>query len=351
MARKDMRLVDVMAMSKRARERTVEFLDREELDYTVSDHTADSAESNESARISFPVPAHHVESFRTALEDLGVEDDIYTVVTKPEAIVSSRFDHVEKQYETVGTFGHRRVARGELHSKAADLIPDDIVFAIMTAISAIVATAGVLLDSVSVMVGSMVIAPLLGPSMATSVATVIGDEDLFLTSARMQATGGAISVVSAVAFALFVRYATGGTSAIDVSASLQLSTHSSPTLLLVAVALCAGIAGAVSLSTSGLTSLVGVMIAAAVIPPIGVMGVGIAWLHPTVVLGSAAVVLVNVLAINLGAIVTLWYFGYHPADWSDLRRTRSVMLRRILALIALIGALVLFLTNVSTIHL
>jgi hypothetical protein len=97
MERKDMRLVDVMAMSERARERTVEFLSVEERDYTVSDHTADSSDSTESARISFPVPAHHVEPLRTALEDLGVENDIYTVVTKPEAIVSSRFDHVEKQ--------------------------------------------------------------------------------------------------------------------------------------------------------------------------------------------------------------------------------------------------------------
>ncbi len=348
MAQEDMRLVDVMVMSEHARERTVEFLDEEELDYTISDHTDGTAES---ARISFPVPAHHVEPLRVALEDFGVEDDIYTVVTKPEAIVSARFDHLDKQYESVGTFGHQRVARGELHSKAADLIPDTVVFAIMTAISAIVATAGVLLDSVSVMVGSMVIAPLLGPSMATSVATVIDDQDLFTTSARMQFVGGGISVVSAVAFAVLVRFTSIGGTDINVTSSLELSAHSSPTVLLLAVALCAGVAGAVSLSTSGMTSLVGVMIAAAVMPPIGVMGVGVAWVHPTVVLGSAAVVLVNVLAINLGAIVTLWYFGYHPGNLSDIRRTRSVMLRRILVLLALLGALGLFLTNVSTVQL
>ncbi|MFB9804107.1 DUF389 domain-containing protein [Haladaptatus pallidirubidus] len=186
-----------MAISERARERTVEFLDDEGLDYTISDHTDGSAES---ARISFPVPTHHVEPLRAKLEDCGVEDDIYTVVTKPEAIVSARFDHLDKRYESVGTFGHQRVARGELHSKAADLIPDMVVFGIMTAISAFVGTAGVLLSFLSVMVGSMVIAPLLGPSMATSVATVIDDQDLFTTSARMQLIGGAISAASAVAF-------------------------------------------------------------------------------------------------------------------------------------------------------
>ncbi len=348
MAQEDMRLVDVMAMSKEARERTVEFLDREELDYTVSDDANGSAES---ACISLPVPARYVEPLRAEFDDIGVGDDVYTVVTKPEAIVSSRFDHVEKQYEATGTFGHQRVARSELHSKAADLIPDHGVLVIMTAISALVATAGVLLDSVSVMVGSMVIAPLLGPSMATSVATVIDDEDLFVTSARMQLIGASVSVVSALSFALFVRYTNIGLGTIDVAESLKLSIHSSPTLLLVTVALCAGVAGGVSLSTTGMTSLVGVMIAAAVMPPIGVMGVGLAWMHPTVVLGAAAVVLVNILAINLGAIVTLWYFGYHPGNLSDIRRTRSVMLRRILALIVLIGGLVAFLTKISTIQL
>ncbi|RBI60826.1 TIGR00341 family protein [halophilic archaeon] len=337
-----MRLVEVMAMSEKARTETVAFLEEEGLEYTVSDDTRDA---DATARISFPVSAHRVESVQTGLTERDIAGDIYTVVDNPETIVSARFDDGGEEAAGARVASYQRVSRSELHSKAADLIPNAVVYTLLTAISAIVATAGVLLESRSVMVGSMVIAPLLGPSMATSVSTVIDDRDLFATSVRYQLTGTAIAVASAVGFALLVRYAGVGRDGFDVTEVLEVSSHTSPTMLLVAVALCAGVAGAVSLSTSGVTSLVGVMIAAAVMPPLGITGVGVAWLRPVVVAGSLAVVLLNVLAINLGATITLWYFGYHPRNWSDLQKTRSVMLRRTLVAITVIGALVLFLTE------
>jgi uncharacterized membrane protein len=58
-------------------------------------------------------------------------------------------------------------------------------------------------------------------------------------------------------------------------------------------------------------------------------------------------VLVNVFSINISAIVCLWYFGYHPADWKDLRETRSRMLKRVLVLVALTVALAAFLANLD----
>ena len=339
-----MRLLEILVMSADAREKIRSLFEDHDLDYAISDNAANP---DTAAVVKLPLPAHGVEPVQRRLRELELDAELYTVVVNTEAVVSGRFDGTWDSEGSIEALGRGRVSRDELHSKAADMLPDLVVFVLMTAISAVVATAGVLLDSMPVMVGAMVIAPLVGPSMATSTATVIYDEDLFAESVKYQAVGGAVALASAVAFALFAKVVVFPDPAIEVTRSLRLSNHTSPTFLLVAVALCAGMAGAVSLSTSGLTTLVGVMIAAAIVPPIGVVGVGIAWARPVVVLGSAAVVLVNVFSINLAAIVSLWYFGYHPEDWSDLRETRIRMLKRVVVFAMLIVVLAVLLVNLD----
>jgi len=344
MVRKDMRLVEILVLSADARERIVGLFEERDLDYVVTD---DASDTESSAIIKLLLPVRAVETVQRRLADLDLSDDRYTVVVNTKTIVSGGFEEAWISDAEIESVSRQRVARDELHSKAADLLPQFLIYVLMTAISATVATAGVLLDSLPVMVGAMVIAPLLGPSMATSAATVIYDESLFVESTKYQMTGLLVALASAVAFALFVKAFAVPSSAVNIQSSLATSNHTSPTFLLVAVALCAGMAGAVSLSTSGLTSLVGVMIAAAIMPPIGVVGVAIAWAHPTVVLGSSAVVLVNVFSINAAAIVCLWYLGYHPTDWRALRETRSRMLKRVLLLVALTVGLATFLANLD----
>jgi len=345
MARKDMRLVEVITLSEHTRETVLDVLDANDLDYTISDHTHDP---DTSATISFPLPSHTVEPIQNELTELDLGEDMYTVVVEPETITSDRLGESDDLYEQVEGLGHQGISRSELHSKAADLTPDLVIYSLMTAISAVVATAGVMLESTAVLVGSMVIAPLIGPPMATSVATVIDDGKLFARSLKFQAMGGVVAITSAVGFALLVRSTNFIPAGLNVDRVLQLSNHTAPSFLLVVIALSAGFAGAISLSTSATIGLVGVMIAAAVIPPLGVVGVGIAWWRPTAVLGSGAVVLLNILSINLAAIICLWYLGYHPQSWSELRKARSTMLRRVIVLATAVIVLATFLAHLAT---
>jgi uncharacterized hydrophobic protein (TIGR00271 family) len=193
----------------------------------------------------------------------------------------------------------------------------------------------------------MVIAPLLGPALSTAVATVIDDQRLFGRSVVFQLKGSVVALISSVVLAYAAKSATYVSRNADIDVLLQLSTHTSPAFLLVAVAVCGGIAGAISLSTSGSTELVGVMVAAAIMPPIGIVGVGIAWGRPRVVLGSTAVVLINLMSINLAAIVSLWYLGYKPDSWQELKHTRSKLLRRSAVLLGLVLTLTVFLTRLA----
>jgi len=189
------------------------------------------------------------------------------------------------------------------------------------------------LDSPATVVGSMVIAPLIGPAMATSTGTVLQDSDLFRRGVKFQVLGFVLAIVTAAAFAWllksaqFVSLTDSGVLAIS-----QVRERLAPDFLSLAVALGAGVAGAYSLSSGASTSLVGVAIAVALVPPTAVIGIGLAWGLPAIVVGATVLVLVNFISINLAALAVLWYRGYRPENWFREADARSATIRRVLVL-------------------
>ncbi len=134
---------------------------------------------------------------------------------------------------------------------------------------------------------------------------------------------------------------------LDIVSIGQVRERLAPDFLSLAVAIGAGTAGAYSLSSGISTALVGVMIAVALVPPTAVIGIGIAWGLPTVVVGSTVLVLVNFVSINLAALVVLWYQGFRPQQWFQTDDARSAALTFGSALIVAIVLLSLFLGAVT----
>ncbi|ESS07035.1 MAG: TIGR00341 family protein [uncultured archaeon A07HB70] len=330
-----MRLVQVLVPAGKC-EAVRAVLDEEGIDYALTDETS----GREYAAVAtFPLPDSAVEPVLEQLRTAGLERDAFTVVVAAETVVSDRFDALVERYETEESNGDR-IAREELVARAEELAPELRRFAGLTTLSAVVATAGLLLDSAAVVVGSMVIAPLVGPAMATGVGTVVDEEALFRRGVALQAGGGLLTVLSATLFAALLNL--GGVVPMDTTAVLavpEVAERLAPDVLSLAVALAAGAAGALSLAGGVSTALVGVMIAAALVPPAAVVGIGIAWGRPEAVLGSAVLVLVNFLSVNLAVLAVLRLTGYGPSGWlRDAVATRTVR-RRAAAL--LVGVLVL----------
>jgi uncharacterized hydrophobic protein (TIGR00271 family) len=178
--------------------------------------------------------------------------------------------------------------------------------------------------------------------MATSVGSVVADRDLFVRGVKLQFFGGVLAVVAAALFAVGLRQAhIVPLEAGEVFAIGEVRERLAPDVLSLAVALAAGVAGALSLSSGVSSALVGVMIAAALVPPTAVVGIGLAWGSPTTVFGSAVLVLVNFLSINFAALAVLWYNGYRPERWFRLDEARSETLTRI----AVLGVAILVLSS------
>ena len=337
-----MRLVHVSVPAGK-RETVTRTLDEEDVDYVVNDETSDR---NVTAVVTFPLPTNAVEPVLDALREAGLPEDSFTVVLDAETVVSRRFEALVERYEEDGQ-SEERIARQELQARARDLSPDTVNYAVLTVVSVVIATAGLLLDSPATVVGSMVIAPLIGPAMATSVGTVIDDRDLFVRGIRLQVLGFVLAALAATLFALAVREAGLVPLGIDVLAFDEVAERAAPDFLSLAIALGAGAAGALSLRSGVSSSLVGVMIAVALVPPVGVMGIGVAWNMPFVVLGATVLVLVNALSINLAAMVVFWYSGYRPDNWFRTGEARAATLKRVGALVAALVVLSGFLGGVT----
>jgi len=305
------------------RETILDALDDEEVDYVVTDETSGREFTGV---VYFPLPANAVEPVLDRLQEEGVSDDAYTVVVDAETVISRKFDRLEEKYATDDVEGDR-ISRQELRTEADEMTPTFWIYVTMTLISAFVATAGLLLDSPAVVVGSMVIAPLIGPALGASVGTVVNDEEMVRQGLAYQALGIGLAIAGSAVLAWFLKTVNLVPPGLTLTSVGEINERLAPDLLSLIIALGAGVAGVLSLSTGVSTALVGVMIAAALIPPAAAAGIALAWGLPLAGLGSTVLVLVNITSVNLAGLVTLWYMGYRPGEWFEEAAAQRKLLR------------------------
>lgn len=337
-----MRLVQVVIPAGK-RQTVLAVLDDEGIDYVLTD---ESSGRKYTGVVYFPLPVAAVEPVLERLREVGLDDQAYTVVMSAETVVSRQFEQLEEEYAE-SEEADQRIAREELKARAEDLVSSPPVYVAMTIVSAVIATAGLLLDSPATVVGSMVIAPLIGPSMSAAVGTVIDDDELARRGFLLQVVGMSLAVVAAAGFAAFVDVVNLVPPTLDPGSLGQVQERVSPDFLSLAVALGAGTAGAVSLMTGVSSALVGVMIAVALVPPAATVGIGIATGNPSMVFSSGVLAVVNGLSINLAALAVLWYAGYRPQRLFRVEEARVTTIRRVVLILAAIALLSVFLGGVT----
>ncbi|MES3517436.1 MAG: TIGR00341 family protein [Natronomonas sp.] len=337
-----MRLVQVSVPTGK-RETVLDVLEAENIDYVVTDETSGREYT---AVVYFPLPTNAIEPVLEELSAVGIDRDAYTVVLSAETVVSKKFEQLTEQYAE-SEESEERIARQELVARATELAPGLPTYLLMTVVSAVIATAGLLLDSPATVVGSMVIAPLIGPAMAAAVGSVTDDSELFRRGVKLQLLGVGVAILAATAFAVSVRSLGLVPPGLDPLSLSEVEERLAPNFLSLAVALGAGVAGAISLTAGVSVALVGVMIAVALIPPAATVGIGVAYAEPSLAIGSFVLVAVNVLSINLAALVVLWRSGYRPERLFQRDAAKTATLKRVAVLVVAIAVLSVFLGGVT----
>ena len=181
----------------------------------------------------------------------------------------------------------------------ADSTPDYDFF-IMLGLAILMATFGLLINSVVVVLGSILIAPILYPVLSVSLGMVMSDNTLISHSVVTLLKSVAIGIgLSAVATLFF-------TSKYD-SVTTEILARAEPSLLYFAVAIISGIAISIALVRPHLSeALPGVAVSVALIPPLAVIGIGIAKLDWDIISGSSALFLLNVIGIVFAGMFSFW---------------------------------------------
>jgi len=332
-----MRLVQVL-IPEGKREPVLAVLDDEQIDYAVWDETG---RGEFEALVQFPIPPIGVEPVLERLREAGIIENAYTIVLSPETVVSSRLEALKKRYSGL------RISREELIARAEDLAPATSTFLAFLVLSTIIATGGLLLDSAATIIGAMVVAPLMGPAISASVGTVIDERGLASRGIRLQVTGLLLAIAVAAAIGLIMKGTLLLPPGLDIREIGQVAERTSPNFLSLFLALGSGLAGAISIMRGSGSTLVGVAIAVALVPPAATSGLGLAWGLHGVALAAAVLVLVNLLAINISALILFWLSGFRPAEEKAVGRARSAVVSRAAVLAVAIAFLSIVLTLVT----
>jgi len=171
----------------------------------------------------------------------------------------------------------------------------------MTAMSGGIAILGLLLSSPAVVIGAMLLSPLMDPIMGLGFALAIGDYRWLRRSARSLAWGSlmAIGLCALVVFLSPIQ---------DVTAEIAARTR--PNLFDLLVAVFSALAGAYAMIRGREGTIVGVAIATALMPPLAVVGFGLATFNWTVFSGALLLYVTNLMAIALIAALMARIYGF-----------------------------------------
>jgi len=212
-----------------------------------------------------------------------------------------------------------RVAREELYAEIEDSIQFSWVYMAMIVLSTIVAAVGILRDNVAVIIGAMVIAPLLGPNVALSLATTLGDTDLARRALKANLVGIALGLSMTILLGLIISVFYGG---IDTDAT-EIATRTEVNLGDIVLALAAGSAAALSFTRQTMSALIGVMVAVALLPPLVVLGMLIGSGEWSLAGGAFMLLLINIIGINLSGVVVFLAQGIRPLRWWEADRAKK----------------------------
>jgi uncharacterized hydrophobic protein (TIGR00341 family) len=184
----------------------------------------------------------------------------------------------------------------------------------------------------------MVMAPLLGPNVALSLASALGDFDLAKNARKANLVSILLPLCLAAMFGLLIPLDTAGS---EILSRTQIS------FLDIILALAAGIAGTLSFTMGLPGAIIGVMVAVALLPPLVTCGILLGCGQWNLAMNAGLLFGVNLICVNLAGVVTFLIQGVRPLWWWDKEKAHKATRRAIitwLICLAVLAALI-FATN------
>lgn len=187
------------------------------------------------------------------------------------------------------------------------------------AIATIIASVGLNVNSIPVIIGAMLISPLMGPIFGVGLGLGINDMQLIKSSGKNLLIMVIISLVASFVYFMITP--------LNLNDPSELLARTNPTIYDVLIALAGGFAGILEQCRKDKgTVFAGVAIATALMPPLCTAGFGLASGNFGYFLGAAYLFVINCIFIMLATYISVKYFGFREVAFADAlsqRRTRT----------------------------
>jgi uncharacterized hydrophobic protein (TIGR00271 family) len=197
------------------------------------------------------------------------------------------------------------VERSELAWQSRHLAEPTLDYVMMIIFSAGLATLGLLANSTAVIIGAMLVAPLMSPLSAMSIGLSTGRTAL--------ARRASLTLLIGIATALGISLTIGVLFTIP-SPTDEMLARGNPSVLDAMVALVSGLVAGYGAGRKGVSAaLAGVAIAAALMPPVCTIGLGLAMQDFSLASGAALLFITNIIFIVVAQYVIFVWMGMRRA--------------------------------------
>ncbi len=270
-----------------------------------------------------------LQSVLDTLQNLLSAQPTAHIVVLPVDMSLPKPDEEERKQEDAAT-----EAREALYEGVEKGVRLDINFVVLVILSSLVAAIGLITNNVAVVIGAMVIAPLLGPNLALSLGTALGDLSLIRKSVQTLVAGMLLAVTVPAGLGIFWSF--------DVT-NHEVMLRTVVGIDSAALALASGAAAALSLTTGLSSVLVGVMVAVALLPPAAALGLMLGSGNTGLATGAGLLLIVNVVCVNLASKIVFDIKGIRPRGWREKKKAKRAKVVYVLGwfvtLLMLIGVI------------
>jgi uncharacterized hydrophobic protein (TIGR00271 family) len=219
------------------------------------------------------------------------------------------------------------------HGNASLSIRKNIAFrgpnVFILACAIVIASVGLNVNSIPVIIGAMLISPVMGPILGFGFGLGVRDNRLVKDSLENYAIMVAISIAASALFFIL--------SPLTLENPSELLARTNPTIYDVLIALFGGIAGMLETSRKERGTVIsGVAIATALMPPLCTVGYGLSILNWHYVVGALYLFLINSIFIALATLLTVKYLRFPLVIEAEVDGKRQRLSKRAIAIILIV---------------
>jgi uncharacterized hydrophobic protein (TIGR00271 family) len=237
------------------------------------------------------------------LKEFGIDREGSIALEHVDSLISEQAEHAERAARGAPSDA---VVWEEVGSRTSENTELSVSYLLFMVLACLIACVGIFLDSPILIIGAMVVGPEFGPIAGFCVALVQRRADLVKRSLLPLAIGFPLGILAAYLFSLAIKAVDLTPDGFSVTDHAATDFISHPDAFSFIVAIFAGTAGILSLTSAKSGALVGVLISVTTIPAAANVGLAAAYQDTDEMLGALAQLGVNLTAIVTAGVITLF---------------------------------------------